>query len=405
MQTFSDHRGSLTSLKDILFDVKEILISRNNKGVLRGLHMSPYRKRVFVTSGTIYDFFIDPSTNEKKEITLSSGEFVDIPRGWAHGFFSVTDSQIVYLLENRFDPTLDQNIFWNDPTLPLERNFPKESLNISEKDKLAFYARTYDFLVLGAKGFLGSHCVQTLRYQGYSVFESNERLENTESIREQITKSRVSFVICAAGISGKPTVEWCETHENETIKTNYTDVLKLFDLTNKLGIHCTYFGSGLVYTTDKEVYTEKDIPTLTSRVYCKWRCELEKMVPFYTNVLYLRILYPVTGDGHPKCFLTKMLQRTSSVTDTNVSITVVPSLFPSISELCKKDITGIYNFVNKSSIRLPRLLELYGECRGRVESTSLSMVKGFELSIDKLSTVVSVEGVEKALYSTLQTLS
>jgi dTDP-4-dehydrorhamnose 3,5-epimerase-like enzyme/dTDP-4-dehydrorhamnose reductase len=403
MQTYSDHRGSLTSIKEIPFDVKEILISKNNKGVLRGLHMSPYRKRVFVTSGTIHDFFINPVTHEKTEITLSSGEFVDIPKGWAHGFFSVTDSQIVYLLENRFDPTLDQNIFWNDPTLPLERNFPKETLNISEKDRAAFYARKYDFLVLGARGFLGSHCVDTLRSQGYSVFESNERLENIDSIREQILKSRTSFVICAAGISGKPTVEWCETHEKETIQNNYTAPITLFKMTEELGIHCTYFGSGLVYSTEKDVYTEDDTPTLTSRVYCRWRCELEKMIPFYKNVLYLRILYPITGDDHPKCFLTKMLQRTSSVADSNVSITVVPSLFPSISELCKKDVTGIYNFVNKNSIRLPRLLELYGESKERVEFTCVSAGNGFELSVDKLSTVVSVEGVEKALYSTLQT--
>ncbi len=392
MQQFTDHRGSLTSIKDIPFEVKEILVSKNEKNVLRGLHLSPYRKRVFVIKGTIYDFYIDPETGNKKEITLSAGDFVDIPKGWAHGFYSVDKSEIIYLLENKFDRSLDKNIFWNDPELILERKFPQNNLIISEKDSLAFYSIKYDFIVLGAKGFLGSNCVRILREQGYTVFECNARLDNIVQIRQDIVKSRATKLICAAGISGRPTVEWCETHEKETIKINYIDVIGLFTLTEELGIHCTYFGSGLVYNADKNKYTEEDTPNLTSRVYCRWRCELEKMVLFYKNVLYLRIIYPITGDGHPKCFLTKMSQR-SSIVDTTVSLTIVPSLFPKVSELCNKSITGIYNFVNKGVIEQPMLVEKYTKNNFTLGTSS----PGYELSTNKLECVIDVDFIDDAL--------
>ena len=46
MLQFKDNRGSLTSLKDLPFEVKEILDSRSYSNVIRGLHLSPYPKRV-----------------------------------------------------------------------------------------------------------------------------------------------------------------------------------------------------------------------------------------------------------------------------------------------------------------------------------------------------------------------
>ena len=83
---YEDNRGSLTSIKDVPFEVKEILLSNNNENVFRGLHMSPYKKRVYVTKGKIYDIIVNPNTLEKKEFILSVGDYIDVPENWAHGF-------------------------------------------------------------------------------------------------------------------------------------------------------------------------------------------------------------------------------------------------------------------------------------------------------------------------------
>jgi dTDP-4-dehydrorhamnose 3,5-epimerase-like enzyme/dTDP-4-dehydrorhamnose reductase len=400
---FQDNRGSLTSYKEIPFEVKEILDSRSYPNVLRGLHLSPYPKRVCVRKGKIYDFFINPETGQKTERILQKGEYIDIPSGYAHGFYSYEETELIYLLGGSFNASVDRTIYWNDPTLGFTLSFPKYNLILSKKDADADYAQTYEYYVLGARGFLGSYLVKTLKKQGFSVFESNERLENLSIIQEQIVKSRATYVICAAGISGKPTIDWCETHEDETYRSNYLGILNLMTLTKELGLHTTIFGSGQVFQGTKAVYSEEDPADLSTKVYSKWRTQLEKGIPLYENVLYLRIIYPVSLDEHPKCFLNKMAQRASSVHNVRVCLTIIPSLFPTISQLCKNNVRGIMNFVNKGTISLPELLEFYSHTRKKIEIgiQSSSEARGaYELSIGRLSSYINVDEITHGLKKT-----
>ncbi len=392
---FTDHRGSISSVKEIPFEVKEILDSRSYPGVFRGLHMSPYPKRIIVQKGKIFDVFVNPETLEKKMFTLVPGEYVDVPAGWAHGFYAYEYSEILYLLGGKFSPAFDKNIYWKDPTFQIEYPFSTEAVKLSQKDNDAFYAKSYDFYVLGARGYLGSEAVKSLKAQGYSVFESNERFEAIATIKEQIVKSRAKYVICAAGISGKPTIEWSETHEEETYRTNFHEVLDLMRLTNELKIHCTVFGSGQVFKGDKDTYTEQDKADQTNKVYTKWRTELEKHIHFYNNVLYLRIIYPCTLDGNAKCFLSKMVARAKTVHPVSVCLTIVPSLFPQLSKLSQKGITGILNFVNKGRISLPDLLKIYGEVKTPLTYTvnTEGEIRGnYTLSADVLYSLTEIEG-------------
>lgn len=408
MEIYNDYRGSLTSLKEIPYEVKEILISKNIPNVLRGLHMSPYRKRVYVLKGEIYDFYIDPYTKNKKEIIIKQGEYVDIPANWAHGFYSYNHSEIIYLLEGKFDPSIDKLIYWNDIDLGLYLNFNKTNLIISDKDKNALYFKKYDYIILGANGFLGSYCVKILKEQGYTVFESNERFNNISFIEEQILKSQAKYLICAAGISGKPTIDWCEHNEEETYKINYLAIIDLMRLTNKLNIHCTIFGSGLIYNGNKEKYSENDKPDYINKVYSKWRIELEKHIHFYKNILYLRIIYPASLDNNPKCFLTKMIGRSKNVHNINISMTIIPSLFPKIKDLCESNITGIFNFVNKGSISLPELLLLYSKYKMYLDiniNSNCDSRGAYELLTDKLNNIIDNEKINEAIVLYLSTPS
>ena len=168
-------------------------------------------------------------------------------------------------------------------------------------------------------------------------------------------------------------------------------------MTSALNVHTTIFGSGFVYSGNKSTYTEDDVGDHDKKVYSKWRIELEKVLPFYPHALYLRILYPVTLDGHPKCFLTKMLGRASSVHPIHVPLTVVPDLFPMISTLCSAGAYGIYNFVNEGTISLVRLLTMYSEKREKITinvSTQGEARGGYELSVAKLKKLVDVRSVE-----------
>lgn len=377
---FKDCRGVLHSLKTLPFEPKEILVSENAKNVLRGLHMSPYPKFVYVTRGRIHDFFW--TEYGTTQVTLNAGDSLLIPAGAAHGFFAPEESEVVYLLGGAFDPDADRNIHWQTPEFNFKFVFDTSRVVLSKKDAEAHWFHEYDYLVLGASGFLGKRCVEALRAMGKTVFESSARLGDPDKIRHQIVKSRTKYVICAAGISGRPTIDWCDSHEDETYETNYLGVLNLMKTARECGVHLTIFGSGAVYTGLKDKYDESDPPDLESKVYCKYRCWLERHVK--DHVLYLRIMYPCTFDGDPKCFRSKMTHRKDSVHDGAVSITPIPDLFPLIPDLVEQGVTGIFNFVSNGTVPLKTLA-------GVPTSGQSAPSRGnYELLTDKLSAYIPV---------------
>ena len=224
---------------------------------------------------------------------------------------------------------------------------------------------SHDVIVLGGKGFLGSMAAAILRSQGHKVTCLHHRLREVNEIAEQIRRSNAKFVLCAAGISGRPTIAWCEKNEEETFHTNMLDTCNLMRMCKELCVHLTLFGSGLVYKPQSQffqMYDENAEPDHKDRVYCRYRVMLEEVVRrnYADAVLYLRIMYPCSFDGHPKCFVRKMLERLDAVDDVMVPVTVIPALFPFLERLMfEKRKTGVLNFVCRGVVALPELVKAH----------------------------------------------
>jgi dTDP-4-dehydrorhamnose reductase len=342
---------------------------------LRGIHKSPYEKYVTVLSGKIIDYIID-FTDDKityKKYVLDSEEnnHIFIPANKGHLFISLEDdTQLLYQLGGKYDVTKDVNINYNDPYINLDIPWNNKYI-LSDKDTNSKFTKPVDYILMGSTGFLGSEMKKYLENQDKNFITLDTRLNNYDEIQHKFNLYKPKYVICAAGISGRPTISWCDENKEETFKVNVIDTLKLCEITNKLGIHLTLFGSGSVYNglfDDKNhptliTYTEKSvIEKNNDKYYLKCRNILEDSLELYSNVLYLRIQYPISLTQNPKCFMNKMLTRLESVHDQYVNITYLPNLFPLlISIILKKDIRGILNFVNPGHIRLTELLELYRE--------------------------------------------
>lgn len=323
MDKFSDSRGLLESIK-CPFYVKEVLLSTSYKNVFRGFHKSPYRKYIIVKYGKIHDIYITDD-GRRIETILSNGDSIIIPSNSAHGFKVIDDCQIIYLLEEQYNKNIDEQINWR-----FFKDLDLKDCIMSEKDKGC------DFLVLGGTGYLGSNFV---KYVNDSCIVINNRLDDLKGIESHIKISGARYIVCAAGLPcGQNTTEWCETHEEETKKVNYTDVVNLINLCNELNVHLTYFGSCL-----------NDGKT----VYSKWRKELESKI--HGNVLYLRLIYPCTFDGHPRCFATKMKTRIPD--DKFVKITNLNELFPILPSMIRSNLTGIHDFVSPGEIHLRNIAD------------------------------------------------
>ncbi len=111
---FQDNRGGFQKLFNFDFfnengldcDFKEFYYSVNNKNVVRGMHfqMPPFEhtKIVYVSKGRIKDVVIDIRKSSKTykecfsiELDEQKGQYLYVPKGFAHGFVSLEEGSIV----------------------------------------------------------------------------------------------------------------------------------------------------------------------------------------------------------------------------------------------------------------------------------------------------------------------
>lgn len=326
---------------DIHINIMVILISKSKKNELRGIHKSPYEKRVTVISGSVTDYIIDFSKKDisykKYELNSKNNNQIIIPENHGHLFISNSDNTILrYELCGLYDSNLDETINYLDPKVNLDIDSSKNYI-LSEKDKTAKFYHNPEYILMGSNGFLGSSMAIYLDKLNKNYIELNIRLHNYDLIKYYFEKYKPKYIICAAGISGKPTIKWCEDNKEITFKTNVIDTLKLCEITNNLNIHLTLFGSGSIYNGGFNSYGEQIMSEFSEetkfnrnndKYYLKCRNILEDSIDIYKNVLCLRIQYPIALNKDPRCFMSKLLTRTNSIHDQYVNITFVPNLFP-----------------------------------------------------------------------------
>jgi 3,5-epimerase/4-reductase len=383
--TFVDERGEMVfNFQTPPFKIHQSFTTSNHKNVIRGMHFSPYKKFVTVVSGRILDVIVNPN-GSVNTYELKTGDSILVDEHHGHGYFCFEDSIITYVLGGEYDPSKEKNCHWKDPTLNIKWPENSKYAIVSDKDKSNPLFKPIETLILGSSGFLGS---QLLKYVPNSI-GSSTRLENIE---EELRFLKPKHVISAAGISGKPTIDWCESNKEETLHVNLTQQLHLIQICKNLGIHLTILGSAMVYDGNK-YFTEEDEPNYDTLFYSYVRIQLENIIRkiYLNDVLYLRIIYPVAGDDNPKCFLNKLKSRRNNIHDTNVSITVVPSLFPQLQNLITQRVVGILNFTNDGCVSLGKLMDI---CNEKYTISNETSNRGeCKMDVTKLKGYIDVENV------------
>jgi 3,5-epimerase/4-reductase len=107
------------------------------------------------------------------------------------------------------------------------------------------------FLVLGAEGWIGAKIVALLYQQNEIVHASKVRIEHRSDIEQEIEKFKPSFIFNCAGKTGRPNVDWCESNQQETIRSNVLGAANVADVAFQRGIHVSYFGTGCIYEYDQ----------------------------------------------------------------------------------------------------------------------------------------------------------
>lgn len=118
-----------------------------DKGTLRGLHyqLNPYSqaKMLRCTRGEILDVAVDVrrgSPNYAKWVSVHLSETnhhaIFIPRGFLHGFITLTDNvEVEYKADNFYEKSSEGGVLWNDPDIGVDWEIEPKIL--SDKDKMA----------------------------------------------------------------------------------------------------------------------------------------------------------------------------------------------------------------------------------------------------------------------------
>lgn len=114
------------------------------KGTLRGLHFQnnplAQTKLVRVIRGAVYDIAVDVRVGSphylqwiKVELSAENRLQLLIPRGFAHGFLTLTDDvEFIYKVDQFYSPEHDRSIRFDDPQIAVEWGITDPIL--SEKD-------------------------------------------------------------------------------------------------------------------------------------------------------------------------------------------------------------------------------------------------------------------------------
>ncbi|KAE9459531.1 hypothetical protein C3L33_08595, partial [Rhododendron williamsianum] len=109
-----------------------------------------------------------------------------------------------------------------------------------------------NFLIYGKTGWIGGLLGKLCQSQSIPFAYGSGRLEDRRSLEADLAAHDPSHVINAAGVTGRPNVDWCESHKVETIRANVVGTLTLADVCRERGLILINYATGCIFEYDAE---------------------------------------------------------------------------------------------------------------------------------------------------------
>jgi dTDP-4-dehydrorhamnose 3,5-epimerase len=152
LNTFLDDRGFFREVVRISqveekigqpFIVKQFNHSRSTRNTLRGIHVAPWNKIIYVPHGKVQSVIVDcrkdsPTFGKYKSVILGEDNLscVFVPAGCGNSYLVLSEeADYVYLTDQEWAQNQEKGIIWNDETLAIDWKLEGEPL-LSEKDKV-----------------------------------------------------------------------------------------------------------------------------------------------------------------------------------------------------------------------------------------------------------------------------
>lgn len=214
-------------------------------------------------------------------------------------------------------------------------------------------------ILIFGKGYVGTRCHEA--WEG-SVL-SDVMVGSKEDALAEIQKHQPDAVLNAAGIKGKPNVDWCEDHELETIRGNTILPLQIADACAEAGVNMLHIGSGCIFYGDSphpdKAWREDDFGNPVP-VYSRTKWAADLCLSTLSHVAVGRIRMPIDHVPSPGNLINKLASY-GKVIDVENSVTIVDDMVDVFYQLLEKKAQGIFHVTNPGTVKHREIIGLYEE--------------------------------------------
>jgi len=244
-------------------------------------------------------------------------------------------------------------------------------------------------IVVFGKGFLGT------RSADYLGAEMNEaHISSIEDIAQSLA-TRPDVIINTTGKTGRPNVDWCEDHKEETWFGNVEVVHMFAEYTKREGITLVHFSSGCIYEGDNggKGFSEEDAPNFEGSYYSHTKAEAERLLRNYDNVIIVRPRMPISEIPSERNLINKILGYKKVILAPN-SVTIIEDLLPTLKGLIEGKHFGIFNAVNPEPVTHKDILDLYEKYSGVALNKEYISAQELKTKAPRSNTILSAKKLE-----------
>jgi len=250
-----------------------------------------------------------------------------------------------------------------------------------------------------------------------------KRIESIKDIDYFLDVFQPDVIVNCIGKTGRPNVDWCESHKEETAFANIAVPIMLADACKRRGVHLIQIGSGCIYFGPSKYrgemtgandpgWREEDFANPKS-FYSKTKYACDMALGDMDHVTTLRIRMPISSQNTPRNFINKV-RGYKQVIDIPNSVTFMDDLVRCVEWFAQNGKAGLYHVTNPEPITAAQVMREYQkyvpdhkfEVISEAELDSLTVAKRSNCIIDSrklLSVGFKMTPSQEALESCMAT--
>jgi len=223
--------------------------------------------------------------------------------------------------------------------------------------------------LLGGSGYVGSAYQALLQRKGLpfrNIRRADFDYTNRAALTELLRREKPSFLINAAGYTGKPNVDACELHKAECVMGNAVLPGTIAAACTDAGVPWGHVSSGCIYTgsrPDGAGFTETDTPNFSFRTdncsfYSGTKALGEEVLVGAANLYIWRLRIPFNQVDNPRNYLTKLL-RYNTLLEAENSISQLDEFVAATFACWEQRVPfGVYNVTNPGHVTTREVVAL-----------------------------------------------